>query len=109
MDETYVDRGYLMKEITPVEVEELLESGEQLNLVDVREDDEVVEGIIPGAIHIPLGEVVARVSELDKTKPYIIICRSGGRSGRATAYLEDAGYDVANMTGGMLEWEGATE
>ena len=98
-----------MKEITPVEVQELLESGEQLNLVDVREDDEVAEGIIPGAIHIPLGEVIERVGELDKSKPYIIICRSGGRSGRATGFLEEAGYDAANMTGGMLEWEGATE
>ena len=98
-----------MKEITPVEVQELLESGEQLNLVDVREDDEVAEGIIPGAIHIPLGEVVERVGELDKSKPYIIICRSGGRSGRATEFLEGAGYDAANMTGGMLEWEGETE
>ena len=98
-----------MKEITPVEVQELLESGEQLNLVDVREDDEVAEGIIPGAIHIPLGEVVERVGELDKSKPYIIICRSGGRSGRATEFLEGAGYDASNMTGGMLEWEGETE
>ena len=100
---------FTMKEITPVEVKELLESGKQLNLVDVREDDEVAEGIIPGAIHIPLGDVEARVGELDKSKPYILICRSGGRSGRATAFLEDAGYNATNMTGGMLEWEGATE
>ena len=98
-----------MKEITPVEVKELLESGKQLNLVDVREDDEVAEGIIPGAIHIPLGQVSERVGELDKSKPYIIVCRSGGRSGRATEFLEEAGYDVANMTGGMLEWDGKTE
>ncbi|WP_172370565.1 rhodanese-like domain-containing protein [Sporosarcina jiandibaonis] len=98
-----------MKEITPIEVKELLESGEQLNLVDVREDDEVAEGIIPGAIHIPLGEVAGRVDELEKSKPYIIICRSGGRSGRATEFLEGAGYDATNMTGGMLEWEGETE
>ena len=98
-----------MKEITPVEVQELLESGEQLNLVDVREDDEVAEGIILGAIHIPLGEVAERVGELDKSKPYIIICRSGGRSGRATEFLKGAGYDATNMTGGMLEWKGETE
>lgn len=98
-----------MKEVTPVEVQKMLDSGEQLNLVDVREADEVAEGIISGAIHIPLGEVAERVSELDKSKSYIIICRSGGRSGRATGFLEDAGYDATNMTGGMLEWEGATE
>lgn len=98
-----------MKEITSVEVKELLDSGKQLNLVDVREADEVAAGIIPGAVHIPLGDVEARVGELDKSKPYIIICRSGGRSGRATTFLEGAGYDAANMTGGMLEWEGKTE
>lgn len=98
-----------MKEITPVDLKELLESGKQLNLVDVREADEVAEGIIPGAIHIPLGDVESRVGELDKSKPYIIICRSGGRSGRATAFLEDAGYNATNMAGGMLEWNGETK
>lgn len=98
-----------MKEITPVEVKELLESGKVLNLVDVREADEVAEGIIPGAVHIPLGEVAARVSDFDKAKAYVLICRSGGRSGRATEFLEGQGYDVTNMTGGMLEWDGATE
>ncbi|AOV06555.1 rhodanese-like domain-containing protein [Sporosarcina ureilytica] len=98
-----------MKEITPSEVQERLESGETLHLVDVREDDEVAEGIIPGALHIPLGEVAERVNELDKSKSYILICRSGGRSGRATEFLEAQGYDATNMTGGMLEWEGATE
>lgn len=100
---------WTMKEVTPVEVKELLESGKQLNLVDVREDDEVAEGMIPGAIHIPLGDVAARVGELDKAKSYILICRSGGRSGRATDFLEGSGYDATNMTGGMLEWEGKTE
>ena len=98
-----------MKEVTPVEVKELLDSGKQLNLVDVREADEVAEGMIPGAIHIPLGDVEARVGELDKSKPYILICRSGGRSGRATTFLEDAGYTATNMSGGMLEWEGKTK
>lgn len=44
--------------------------------------------------------------ELDKNKPYIMICRSGGRSGQATAFLQSQGYDVTNMTGGMLDWAG---
>ncbi|MCG7335415.1 rhodanese-like domain-containing protein [Sporosarcina sp. ACRSM] len=98
-----------MKEITTTEVQERLEKGETLHLVDVREADEVAEGIIPGAIHIPLGEVPTRMEELDKSKPYIFICRSGGRSGRATDFLTEEGYDVTNMVGGMLAWEGATE
>ena len=98
-----------MKEITTVELQELLEKGDQLHLIDVREADEVAEGMIPSAIHIPLGEVAERMGELDKAKSYIIICRSGGRSGRATEFLAAEGYDVANMVGGMLEWAGATE
>lgn len=98
-----------MKEVTTTEVQERLEKGESLYLVDVREADEVAEGIIPGAIHIPLGEVPTRMGELDKSKPYIFICRSGGRSGRATEFLTDEGYDVTNMVGGMLAWEGTTE
>lgn len=98
-----------MKEITPVEVKELLESGKTLNLIDVREADEVAEGMIPSAIHIPLGEVAERTSELDKDKAYIMVCRSGGRSGRAAELLGEQGYDVTNMTGGMLAWDGATE
>ncbi|WP_342514097.1 rhodanese-like domain-containing protein [Sporosarcina sp. FSL K6-1522] len=98
-----------MKEITTVELQELLEKGDQLHLIDVREADEVAEGMIPSAIHIPLGEVPERMSELDKEKAYIMICRSGGRSGRATEFLTAEGYDVTNMVGGMLEWAGATE
>lgn len=98
-----------MKEVSTTEVQKMLESNEKLNLIDVREADEVAEGIIPGVVHIPLGEVEARVDELDKSKSYIIVCRSGGRSGRATEFLEGKGYDVANMVGGMLDWQGTTE
>ncbi len=98
-----------MKEITTTELQQLLEQGQQPNLVDVRELDEVAQGMIPGAVHMPLGEVQERLDELDKAKPYIIICRSGGRSGRASAFLDEEGYDVTNMVGGMLEWVGATE
>lgn len=98
-----------MKEITTTELQQLLEQGQQLNLVDVRELDEVAQGMIPDAVHIPLGEVPERLDELDKAKPYILICRSGGRSGRASVFLDAEGYDVTNMVGGMLEWAGATE
>ncbi|MBE1553086.1 rhodanese-like domain-containing protein [Sporosarcina limicola] len=98
-----------MKEITTIEVQNLIEKGEQLHVVDVREADEVAAGTIPGAIHIPLGDIPARISELDVSKSYILICRSGARSGRATAFLTEKGYDVANMVGGILEWEGETE
>ena len=98
-----------MKEITTVELKQKLENGETLHMIDVREDEEVAAGIVPGAIHIPLGEIPERMAELDKATPYVLICRSGGRSGRAAEFLEAQGYDVTNMVGGMLDWHGDVE
>lgn len=98
-----------MKEITAKEVQQRLENGEQLNIIDVREVEEVEAGHIPGIIHIPLGLLEYRMHELDKNKPYIMVCRSGGRSGQATQFLASQGFDVTNMIGGMLAWEGKVE
>lgn len=95
-----------MKEITSKEVKERLEKGEKLHLIDVREVDEIQAGHIEGVTHIPVGSVESRINELSKDTPYIIVCRSGARSGRATEYLESQGFDVTNMAGGMLSWEG---
>ncbi|QQZ09344.1 rhodanese-like domain-containing protein [Heyndrickxia vini] len=95
-----------MKQLTAKEVENLLCQGKQLNIIDVRELDEVKEGKINAAMNIPLGLIEARMSELDKSKEYIIVCRSGGRSGRACQFLESRGFNVINMVGGMLDWEG---
>jgi len=98
-----------MKTLTAKEVEALLTEGKKLDIVDVRETDEVAVGKIPGAVNIPLGLVEFRMNELDKTKEYIMVCRSGGRSGQASQFLESQGYKVINMTGGMLSWEGKVE
>ena len=98
-----------MKEISTTEVQRRLEAGEPLNLIDVREVAEVQEGHIPGIVNIPLGTLPERVNELDKNKPYIMICRSSARSGQATAFLESEGFDATNMVGGMLAWEGEVE
>ncbi|MEK5330907.1 MULTISPECIES: rhodanese-like domain-containing protein [unclassified Lysinibacillus] len=95
-----------MKEIAAKEVQEALAQGETLKLIDVREVDEVQEGHIPGVIHIPLGLLEFRMHELNKNETYIMVCRSGARSGRATQFLESQGFDVTNMVGGMLAWEG---
>ncbi|MBS4174493.1 rhodanese-like domain-containing protein [Bacillus sp. FJAT-49736] len=98
-----------MKEITPKEVEELLKEGKKLTIIDVREVEEVAEGKIPGAVNIPLGLMESRMNELKKQNEYIMVCRSGGRSGRATQFLESEGFQVVNMSGGMLAWEGKVE
>lgn len=91
------------------EILNLLDANEDLNIIDVREDDEVAEGVIPGATHIPLGQVEERLGELDKAKDYIIVCRSGGRSGRACEFLAGQGFDVTNLEGGMLAYDGELE
>lgn len=98
-----------MKELTAKEVQEKLDAKEQLDIIDVREEEEVAQGIIPGAAHIPLDTIPAHVEELDKDKSYILVCRSGGRSGKAQDFLQQKGFDVTNMTGGMLDWDGPTE
>ncbi|GAB2980303.1 rhodanese-like domain-containing protein [Amycolatopsis acidiphila] len=78
-----------------------------VTLLDVREDDEWAAGHAPGAVHIPLGELPARVEELAKLpddKPVYVVCRSGGRSARATAWLNASGWDAVNVAGGMKSW-----
>lgn len=87
----------------------MLSSGTAVNIIDVREAEEVAEGKIPGAVNIPLGLIEFRKQDLDRSKDYVMVCRSGGRSSRAAEYLEGQGYQVINMTGGMLAWEGTTE
>jgi rhodanese-related sulfurtransferase len=98
-----------MKNTTAREVDALLNEGKSLNIIDVREADEVAGGKIPGAVNIPLGLIETRMNELDKRKEYIIVCHSGGRSARATQFLESKGFNVINMFGGMLAWEGNVE
>ncbi|WP_053367441.1 rhodanese-like domain-containing protein [Bacillus sp. FJAT-27245] len=98
-----------IKTISTEELKKKLENGENLELIDVREDDEVVYGMIPGAKHIKMGDIPAHLEELDKNKEHIIICRSGGRSMNVCHFLQQQGYKVINMDGGMLEWEGDVE
>jgi len=98
-----------MKEMTAKEVESLLSENKELNIIDVREVDEVETGKIPGSVNIPLGLIEFRKHELDQSKEYIMVCRSGARSGQASQFLESHGFNVINMDGGMLTWEGKTE
>jgi rhodanese-related sulfurtransferase len=76
-------------------------------LLDVREPQEWEAGHAPRAVHIPLGELPDRVGELAGAGHIVCICRSGNRSGRATAWLRAQGLDARNMTGGMTAWAAA--
>ncbi|QDP40337.1 rhodanese-like domain-containing protein [Radiobacillus deserti] len=97
-----------MKELTTEQVEALVKD-DKYQIVDVREDEEVAQGMIPGANHIALGTLEGRMDELDKSKEIILICRSGRRSEMAGMMLEEHGFNTTNMVGGMLEWTGEVE
>ena len=97
-----------MKTITAEELREKIEAGERIAVLDVREDEEVAYGMIPGAVHIPLGTIPFNADKLDANEHYTIICRAGGRSAQACAYLESEGFEVTNVEGGMLDWTGET-
>ncbi|NJP43050.1 rhodanese-like domain-containing protein [Actinacidiphila epipremni] len=76
-------------------------------LLDVREDDEWAAGHAEGAVHIPMGEVVARIDEVPDGSPVHVLCRVGGRSAQVTQYLIAQGRHAVNVNGGMLDWEAA--
>jgi rhodanese-related sulfurtransferase len=78
-------------------------------ILDVREQDEWDAGHAPEAVHIPLSELPARLDDLPDTDEatLTVVCRGGGRSSRAVAWLNQQGFDVANLVGGMKAWEGA--
>lgn len=73
-------------------------------LLDVREDSEVAEGMIPGARHVPLAEVLADPAALGSER-IVVICHAGGRARRAAAALQAAGADAVVLAGGMVAWE----
>lgn len=89
---------------TPAQVKQRLAAGERVVLLDVRELSEVEEWSYPVAIHIPLGELEARVGELPQGVEIICACHAGGRSMKAAALLDSLGYEVVNLEGGRLSW-----
>ena len=78
---------------------------QDIQILDVREDDEWTAGRIDGAVHIPLGELDRRVDELDRNRPVVTVCRSGGRAGKAAELLSSAGLTAEVMDGGMTQWD----
>ena len=76
----------------------------EAQIVDVRETPELLDGMIAGARHVPLGTIPETAAALDRNRPVILVCHSGRRSASAAGYLAAAGFDAHTMTGGMLEW-----
>ena len=80
---------------------------EGVTLLDVREPDEWAAGHAPQAVHIPMGELAGRLEDLPADDEVYVVCRSGGRSARVTAFLNANGWDAKNVDGGMQSWHAA--
>ena len=94
-----------VKEVSVQELKRRLDAGDKLQLVDVREPWELAIVRLPSSTHIPLGQLPARLGELQTDSDIIVMCRSGGRSRRATELLLARGFErAANLTGGILAW-----
>ncbi len=93
-----------MKEVTVRELKAMMDSGEDIQVIDVREQNEY-EFCNIGAEHIPMGEIIQKADQLSKDKKVIIHCKSGGRSGNVVNALTARGFNnVANLQGGILAW-----
>jgi len=93
-----------MKEITVLELKEKKEKGEDIQLIDVREDFEYEMSNLGGQL-IPLGGILIESDKIDKEKPVVVMCRSGKRSAAAIMQLEQKGFtNLYNLRGGILAW-----
>ncbi len=98
-----------MKELTPSQYRQRWSEDDERDgrvvMIDVREDHELAISRLPNAVHMPMGEVPGRLAELDRDRPLVVLCRSGGRSGQVVQYLQQQGFeDVYNLAGGINEW-----
>ncbi len=93
--------------VSDIDPRELAKKKDQVVLIDVRQPEEFTGdlGHIPGAKLIALDTLPDRLDEVPKDKTVVFVCRSGGRSARATAYaLESGMQNVYNLKGGMILW-----
>jgi len=105
-EETQTEEALYVENISVEEVFEIITSGEDYIILDVRTLEEFNQGHLEGALHIPVDELEGRLDELSEEKPIIVHCKSGGRSKTASNLLIENGFtQVYDMSGGILEWE----
>lgn len=99
------DTGYVTRSVT--EVQQTVTRQDHPAVIDVREPDEFAAGHVPGAVNVPLGTVPTWAETQAKDVPYVVICHSGRRSAKASAYLAEHGFtQVTNVDGGTAAWIG---
>ena len=95
----------MVKELTAGELNDRLKNGDQLVVLDVREPWELNICALPGAKHIPMRDVPARVVELPKDMEIVVMCHHGGRSMQIANYLARNGFEkLYNLSGGIAAW-----
>src|SRR5688500_18501413 len=95
-----------MPESSATELKQRLDSGEDIQIIDVREAHEVAVASIPNTTHIPLGQVLNRMSEIDPNRETVVHCKMGGRSAKAIEGLKRSGFkgSLLNLKGGITAW-----
>ena len=94
-----------VKEIDAAGLKEMMDSGEDVRLYDIRSQAEFAQGIIRGGEFTPLHTVPLKMHELPKDKTIVFYCRSGARSAQACMYVaENAGIEALNLRGGIISW-----
>jgi adenylyltransferase/sulfurtransferase len=95
-----------MNEITATELKQRLDKGDEIQIIDVREDNEVAIARIPNAVHIPLAQILNRMDEIDPSRETVVHCKMGGRSARAIDALQRYGFkgNLSNLKGGIIAW-----
>ena len=92
------------RDIGPSELKQRLDAGQSLVLLDVREPMEHRIVSLPGSVLVPLGELPARVGELDASAEYVVYCHHGFRSAGAVEFLRGLGLRARNLAGGIAAW-----
>src|SRR6266513_739930 len=89
-----------MPEITATELKQRLDNGDDIQIVDVREDNEVAIAKLPNTIHIPLGQIVNRMSEIDPARETVVHCKMGGPTARLSFHQGDSRYKCRRIPSG---------
>jgi len=94
-----------LSETHPAELKARLERGEKVFILDVREPAEIALAAFPGAAHIAMNDIPARIGELDPERETIVVCHHGMRSAQVGMYLARNGFThVVNLAGGINAW-----
>ena len=92
-------------EIEPADLMARRKRGDRLVVLDVREPEELAIAPFPDAVHIPMGDIPARLTELDAGAEWVVVCHHGVRSAQVAMYLARMGFErVSNLSGGIDAW-----